>query len=707
MTVSVSDFFNPKSVAVIGASRGKGKVGYEILHSLVEGGFVGEIYPVNPKADELAGLKCYPDVKAIGQTPDLVVIAVPAKGVAEMIRLCAEVGVKSVVVITSGFKEAGEQGRSLEAEVVGLVRRAGMRMIGPNCLGIMSPACKLNASFGGPLPAAGHIGYFSQSGSLLAAIVDMARSEGIGFSKLVSIGNKADVDELDILRAFAQDDDVKVIAGYLETITDGDGFIKEAERISRTKPILLMKAGETSAGAAAASSHTGRLADEQRAYEVVFERAGIIRCRSITDQFNYSRAIVDCPLPAGPNVAIVANAGGAGIMAADAAERQGLALAELTEQTRKRLTEKLPAAASLANPVDLLGDALADRFKFALDAVLADPNVQSAVVLLTPHAMTQIDETARAVLAAVGARTDKPVLACFLGAGRVRRAIEILREGGIACYDSPESAMDTLRAVAEYSRWLRRPKRVVKLFAVNRRKVENIINRALRANQREIAATEAREVLEAYGFVTPKGMVATTAEQAANVAEQIGYPVVMKIWSPEIVHKSQAGGVRTGLASRQDVMDAFDLMMYRIPKKVPGANILGVLIQEMCTSGREVILGMNRDPRYGPLMMFAMGGVMVEALRDVAFHLAPITGDEAREMLLNTRTYQLLAGGPGQEGVDIDAIAEGLQRLSQLATEFPQIQEMDINPYVVGPEGVTPVAVDARISVEKRLEHFS
>jgi acetyltransferase len=700
--MSLSDFFNPKSVAVIGASREKGKVGYEILHSLVAGGFAGAIYPVNPKADELEGLKCYADVKDLPSAPDLAVIVVPAKAVAKVVARCSGVGTKSVIVISSGFKEVGEAGRRLEEELAAMVRRSGMRMVGPNCLGLMAPACKLNASFGGPLPDHGHVGFFSQSGSLLAAIVDMARAEGIGFSKLLSIGNKADVNEMDVLRAYAQDDDVKVIAGYLETIADGDAFVREAERVSHDKPILLVKAGETGAGAAAASSHTGRLADEERAYEVVFERAGVIRCHSITEQFDCARAFASGRLPNGPSVAIVANAGGAGIMAADAAERMGLELADLSPETRAELAKRLPAVANISNPVDLLGDALADRFQAALEVVLDDANVHGALVLLTPHAMTEVDDTARAVAGVAADRPDKPILACFLGAGRVRNAIEILRAANIPCYDSPEAGVTALKAMSDYARWRRRPRRVVKLFAVNRRKVENIINRCLRAGQNEVGETDAKEILEAYSFVTPRGMVATSADQAAGFAEQIGYPVVMKIWSPDIVHKAEVGGVRTGLTSRQEAMDAFDLMMYRVPKKAPDANILGVLVQEMCTRGQEVILGMNRDVRYGPLMMFGMGGVMVEVLRDVAFYLAPITGEEAKEMLVNTRTYRLLKGGPGQEGVDIDAIAEGLQRLSQLATEFPQIQEMDINPFVVGPEGVTPIAVDARIVIEKR-----
>ncbi len=697
--MSLQGFFEAKSVAVVGASRKHGKTGHEILASLIRGGFEGQIWPVNPSADEVEGLKCYPDIKSIGQKPDLAVIVVPTDSVLESVRQCGQVGVKSIIVITSGFKEVGPAGARLEDEIVQIVRSHKMRMLGPNCLGLMCPKNKLNASFGGPLPEAGSIGFFSQSGSLLAAIVDMAREAGVGFSKLVSIGNKADIRELDLLKALGQDADTSVIAGYLETITDGDAFIREAERISRDKPILLVKSGETGAGAAAASSHTGRLADTQRAYECVFERAGVVRCQSVTAQFDYARAFACQPLPEGPGVAVVANAGGPGIMAADATERSGLELARLSPQTQARLAEKLPAMASISNPVDILGDALADRYEYALSAVLDDPNVHSALVLLSPHAMTECTKTAEAVVRVAKAKTSKPILACFLGAGRVAEAVEILRHGNVPSYKSPEFAIATIKVMAEYHRWRSRPKRVVKLFPVNRRKVEKIISRHLRLGDTEIGEMEAKDILDAYGFVTPKGMVAASAEQAVDFAQQIGYPVVLKIWSPDIVHKAEVGGVRMGLNTPQEVMDAFDLMMYRIPKKRPDAQILGVLVQEMCKSGREVILGMNRDPHYGPLMMFGTGGVMVEVLRDVAFYLAPLTGEEAKEMLMSTRTYQMLNAGQAQESVDIDAIAEGLQRLSQLVTEFPEIMEMDINPYVVGPEGATPIAVDTRIKV--------
>ena len=699
--MSLDSFFHPKSVAVVGASRDKGKVGYEILHALIGGGFEGQIYPVNPKADQIANLTCCPDLAAIGKTPGLVVIVVPAKFVASVLEQCGAVGAKSVIIITAGFKEVGSEGAELERELVGIARRHGIRIIGPNCLGVMVPGAKLNASFGGELPRPGGIGYISQSGALLAAILDMARANDIGFSSLVSIGNKADVSELDVIRALGEDGQTRVIAGYLESVSDGNAFVRQAERISQHKPILLMKSGGTSAGAQAASSHTGSLAGGETVYESAFDRAGVIRCDSIETQFNYAQAFAYQPLPDGQSVAVITNAGGPGIMAADAVEREGLTFAALSDQTKAQLAEKLPPAANINNPVDVLGDALADRYAAALDVVLADPNVHIALVLLTPQAMTECTSTAQVVVEVAQRHAKKTVLASFLGAAQVAEAAQVLRRGHIPQYDSPEAAVRTIRAMTDYARWRNRPKRVVKLFPVNRHRVERIVERNLRRNLREVGEMESKEILEAYGFVTPKGSIATTAEQAANIASQLGFPVVLKIWSPDIVHKSDVGGVKVGLSSAQDVMDAFDLMMYRIPKKTPEAQILGVLVQEMCRSGREVILGMNRDRRFGPLMMFGMGGIFVEVLKDVAFHLAPLTAEEARLMLLSTRTYEMLRGVRGEEGVDIDAIAEALQRLSQLVTEFPEIQEMDINPFMVGPPGTTPIAVDARISVEQ------
>jgi acetyltransferase len=614
-------------------------------------------------------------------------------------RQCAKIKVKSVIIITAGFKEVGEEGTKLEEQIIQIAKQAGIRIIGPNCLGVIAPANKLNASFGGELPAEGIVGYVSQSGALLAAILDMANAKGIGFSRLVSLGNKADVDELDVMKAFGEDADTKVIAGYLESITNGNAFVRQAEAISHEKPILLMKPGGTEAGAKAAASHTGSLAGDDTAYECVFERAGIIRCDSLKSQVDYIQAFANQPLPAGTKVAVISNAGGAGIMAADAIERKGLTFANFSPETISQLNTNLPPAASLNNPIDVLCDARADRYEFALSVALDDPNVDIALVLLTPQAMTDPVATARAVVKIAGRKPGKLILACFLGASKMEEGARILREGKIPCYDSPETAVSTIKVMTDYVRWRSRPKRIVELFPVNRRKAETIIEKHLRRNTCHIGEVESKEILKAYGFVTPKASVATTCEQAVNIAKQLGFPVALKIWSPQIVHKTDVGGVKLDLESPDEVIDAFDLMMYRIPKKLPDVEVLGVLIQKMVKKGVEVILGMKRQPQFGPLMMFGMGGTMVEVLKDVCFYLAPLTAEEALQMLVSTKTYQMLKGVRGRKGVDIGKIAEGLQRLSQLATEFPQIQEVDINPYVVGPEGTTPIAVDARIKL--------
>jgi acetyltransferase len=699
--MSLDKFFNPESVAIVGASNQKGKVGYEIVLSMLNAGYKGKIYPVNPNVDSIENLKCHPDLASIGQTPDLVLITVPAPTVPDIMQQCVKIHAKAAVIIAAGFKEIGSKGAALEKRVVQIARTGGIRIIGPNCLGVINPAKKLNASFAGELPLPGSVGYLSQSGALLSAILDMANTNLIGFSKLISIGNKADVDELEVIKDLGDDEDTRVIAGYLENIGEGTEFVREAERISHDKPILLMKSGGTPAGARAASSHMGSLAGEDTAYECVFERAGIVRCRSIETQFAYAQAFANQPLPKGASVAVITNAGGAGIMAADAIERQGLNIAQLSDTTIEKLKTKLPPEASFENPIDILGDALADRYEFALDVIHDDPAVDIMLVLLAPQAVTQVTETAAAIVKTNPKNKDKPILTCFLGAQRIEEAIKVLRAGRVPQYNSPESAVETIRVMCDYVKWRQQPKRVVKLFPVNRRKVEAIVGRNVRKGLAEIPRSQATEILEAYGFVTLQASVANTPDQAADIAERIGYPVVLKIWAPDIPNKGQVGGIKVGLKNAAEVKDAFDLMMYRIPKKVDDVHILGVLVQQMCPDGREVILAMKRDPHFGPLMMFGMGGAMVEVLKDVSFHLAPLTDEEARQMLMNTQTYRILEGVGGHEAVDIDAIAEALQRLSQLVTEFPQIQEMEISPFMVGPYGTSPVAVDATISIEQ------
>ncbi|MHC4568037.1 MAG: acetate--CoA ligase family protein, partial [Planctomycetota bacterium] len=413
------------------------------------------------------------------------------------------------------------------------------------------------------------------------------------------------------------------------------------------------------------------------------------------------QAFANQPLPAGTRVAVISNAGGAGIMATDAIERRGLDFARLSNDTIAKLASNLPAAASLQNPVDVLCDARAERYEFALGVTLDDPDVDIALVLLTPQAMTNPTAIAEGVVRIAQRKTGKLILACFLGASMMQEGTRILREGKVPCYDSPETAVNTIKVVTEYVRWRSRPKRIVELFPVNRRKAETTIEKNVRHSTCQMGEVASKEILQAYGFKVPKASVATSSEQAASIAQKLGFPVVLKIWSPEIVHKTDVGGVKLGLETPEQVRDAFDLMMYRIPRQRPDVEVLGVLVQEMVKGGKEVILGMKREPQVGPLMMFGMGGTMVEVLKDVSFYLAPLTAEEALQMLASTKTYQMLTGVRGQEGVDTGIIAEALQRLSQLATEFPQIREVDINPYVVGPKGTAAIAVDARMTLEK------
>lgn len=698
--MSLEQFFNPRSVAIVGASREKGKVGYEILASMVRGGYAGKIYPVNAKAAEVDGLKCYPSLKAIGQPVDLAIIVVPSKFVVAIMQECAELQIRSVVIITAGFKETGEAGKALEQEVASIARKSGIRVVGPNCLGVMCTSTRLNGSFGGDLPVEGGIGYMSQSGALMAAILDMANDQKIGFSKLVSFGNKCDVNELDVLKAFADDPQTTVIAGYLENIIDGQEFTRVAEEVSRRKPVLLMKSGGTSAGAKAASSHTGSLTGGDTVYNCLFQRAGIVRCPSIMAQFDFAQAFACQPLPPGSRVVVVTNAGGPGIMAADAVEREGLAFAKLTPETMKKLAAGLPPAANTANPVDVLGDALANRYEFALDTVLDDPGVDIALVLLTPQAMTQAAETAQAMVRIFKSKKNKPVLACFMGAGKVAEALRLLRDNGIPQYNSPENAVRTIRVFADYAAWRRDPPRTYVPVKADKAAAGAIFKAILDRGEREIGETDAKKALEAYGFITPKSGIAKSAAEAVRLAESIGFPVVMKIISPDISHKSDVGGVKVNLAGAPAVMDAYQGMMAQIPLKLPKARLDGVSIQEMCKRSQEIILGVNRD-KMGALLMFGLGGVMVEVLKDVTFALAPLTEGDAKRMIESTRTYKILKGVRGQPGVDLDAIVQALLRLSQLVTDFPEIKELDINPFMVGLPGQTSVAVDARISVEK------
>jgi acetyltransferase len=689
-------FFNPQSVAVIGASRTPGKLGYGVLRNIIQHGYQGAVYPINPKADEILGLRCYPSVLSVPDPIDLAVFLIPSKYVARVLVECGEKGVKGAIVISAGFREVGPEGWQREREIVEIARRYGMRLVGPNCLGIIDTISSLNASFAVGMPRQGTIAFMSQSGALCTSVLDMARGDDVGFSRFVSLGNKADADEITFIEAWQHDPQTSVVMAYLEGIEDGVEFMRISQQVSRHKPIIAIKSGTTTAGTRAVSSHTGTLAGSEWAYEAAFRQSGVIRADSVQELFDYSIAFARQPLLSNDRLVIVTNAGGPGIMATDATERAGLQLASLELGTMDALRKALPAAASVLNPVDLLGDALADRYGLALEAVLNDPNVGGVLVILTPQVMTQVEETAR-VVGELSRRSSKPVFGCFMGRETVGPGVRVLNQNGIPNYPVPERAVAALAAMMEHRRWREQPPVQIENFEVDQERVRKVFDQVRSERRVAIGDAEAREIMEAYGIPTPRTFLARTPDEAAWFADEVGFPVVLKIASPDILHKTDVGGVKLSIMTPGDVRDAFELMTYRAGRYVPAAEIWGCLVQEMVLGGKEVIVGMNRDPHFGPLMMFGLGGIYVEALHDVVFRVAPFDRREARAMIREIRAHNLLRGVRGERPSDLESLVEALLRLSQLVTDFAEIVEFDINPLTVFEEGRGLIGIDMRL----------
>lgn len=693
----------PRTVAVIGASRNPEKVGYAFMHNLTRTGFEGTIVPINLEAPDILGVKCYKSLEEFGGKIDLSVIVVGGKYVKQSVQDSIRAGAKTIIVITAGFKEVGAKGAEAEQELVALCQAAGVRMMGPNCLGVLNTHHKMNATFAPSVPPAGQISVISQSGALCVAILDWAASQKLGLGKVISFGNKADLNEVDFLQALATDAQTKVIAGYLESIKEGDKFLRVAQEAAAVKPVVILKVGITSAGAKAASSHTGSLAGADIAYGAAFKRSGVIRAENFEALFDYALALATQPLPAGDRVAVITNAGGPGIMAADAAEGMGLRMVSPSDATKAKLREVLPPTAAFGNPVDVIGDAEPDRYIKAFELLQQDENIDSIIVVATPQNMTRPLELAEKLAAANLGK--KPLLTSFMGGEEVLAGKARLMELGIPNYPAPDRAVAALKAMVDYSAWRRRPPRIVSRYPVNRRRVDRVLQWHIRSATQQVGEVEAKEILKAYDFNILAGSLATNADQAVEIANRIGYPVVLKISSPEIVHKSDFGGVRINLANSEQVRDAFDLMMLRVQRRAPNAYIRGAYVEKMGNRGREVILGMTRDPQFGPLLMFGLGGIFVEVMKDVTFHLAPITAEEAMQMLKGTRSYALLKGARGQAPVDLNAIASALQRISQLATDYPEIKELDINPFIVGEVGADAYVADARMTLELPSTH--
>ena len=678
----VSELFTADRVAVVGATPREGSIGRAITRNLLDD-FEGEVVPVNPNYDEVLGITAVGDVD--DADADLAVVVVPPSIVIDAIESCGKAGVRNVVVITAGFGEAGADGAQRERRLQEIAAEYELNLVGPNSLGIMSTPSGMNATFGPENAIPGGLSFMSQSGAFITAVLDWANDQGIGFKDVVSLGNKAVLDETDFLRTWGDDDETDVVIGYLEGIEEGREFIDTAREVTNDTPVVLVKSGRTSAGAQAASSHTGTLAGSDRAYEAGLDQAGVLRAESVQELFDYAGVLAGQPLPETEDVAVITNAGGPGVMATDAIGDSDLSMAAFTPETTDRLKESMPEEANIHNPVDIIGDADIDRFREALEIVLADDNVGSALVLSAPTAVLSFDDLAEAA-ADVQADTGLPIATCLMGGDDARAAGRELQEYGIPSYFDPARAVSSLDALARYKRITEREYEASTEFDVDRERAREILG-AVHGRDDNRLGVEAMDLLDAYGIPIPDGDIVNSPDAAESVARDIDGSVVMKIVSPDILHKSDIGGVAVGV-EEEAVADTYEDLITRARNYQPDADLLGVQVQEMVDleDGIETIVGMNRDPQFGPLLMFGLGGIFVEVLEDTAFRVAPVAESEAREMTEEVKTAPLLRGARGRDPVDVDGIVETVQRLSQLVTDFPAILELDINPLVALPE---------------------
>jgi acetyltransferase len=695
----LSDLFAPERVAVVGASEEAGSVGRAIVENLAA--FDGEVLAVNPNRETVLGYDCYPSLSALptadGPPADVVVVVVPPDVVLEVLESAGELGVENAVVITAGFGETGAEGARQEARLAEVAAEYDMHVVGPNSLGVMSTPVGMNATFGPEAPLDGSISFMSQSGAFVTAVLDWATDEGIGFKDVVSLGNKAVLDETDFVAEWGSDPDTDAVIGYVESIEDGARFVREAREATRDTPIVLVKSGRTEAGAQAASSHTGAIAGSEQAYEAGLRDAGVLRAESVQDLFDYARAVSGLPLPESNGVAVVTNAGGPGVMATDAVGDSTLSLASFGPATTDSLTERLPAAANVHNPVDVIGDADVDRFADALDVALADDTVGGAVVITAPTAVLSFDDLAGRVID-VADRHGKPVVTALMGGERAAAAADRLAEAGVPNYFDPARAVDSLDAVWRYRDIATRPTPEPRAFDVDRERAREVLSTAVERDTTRLGV-EAMALLDAYGIPTPTGEVVDSPDDARAIAEEIDDDVVMKIVSPDILHKSDIGGVKVGVPV-SEVEDAYEDLVSRARNYQPDATVLGVQVQETLDLDRatETIVGANRDPQFGPLVLFGLGGVFVEILEDTALRVAPVDEQAAREMVDEIEAAPLLRGARGREPADVDAVVEAIERLGLLVTDFPSILELDVNPLLAGPDGAT--AVDLRLTVD-------
>ena len=699
---------SPASIAVLGASNRKNSVGNAVMANIISGGYAGKLYPVNPSHDTIQGLKCYKNIADIEYSVDLAIIITPSNVVPQVLEECGKKeGVKAAVIISAGFKETGEQGKILEDKIKRVAKGYGMRLIGPNCIGFINtdPKVSLNASFTKGMPKSGDIALVSQSGAICVAMLEYAKMRNIGFSKVFSLGNKADLNENDLLAMFANDDSTKVVLMYIEDLVDGRKFIEIASRITgeleKRRPILALKVGESTIGSKSIASHTGALAGSQEAYKAIFAQSGVLRIETLEELFDYAIAFAYQPIPKdGGATVVVSNAGGPATIIADASSKYNLKLTTLSEKTVSELSEILPKTASLINPVDIIGDADHTRYENTLRTVLKDPNVNSCIIVSTPQMMLNMESLADVTIKINNEFKEKTILSCMMAVAGIENALARLDENKIPQYSFPESATRAIVTMQEYRSWVARPRTDVKAFEVARDDVRRVFDKVRSQGRNYVQETEAMEVLKSYGFHIPKSQLTTTEDECVKLSEEIGYPVVLKVSSPNIVHKTDVGGVELNLKNNLEVREAFRRIIENAKRSKDDAKILvGVNVQEFVANGKEMIIGMKRDPQFGPLLMFGLGGIYVQVFRDISFRLAPIKELGARLMIESTKASKLLLGVRGEKPSDIESIVESLQRMSQLVMDFSEIQEIDINPLLVFEQGKGSKVVDARMVI--------
>jgi len=696
--------FNPSRVVVAGASRTRDKIGYEVLRSIIESGFRGDIYPINPKADKILGHKSYPNVSEIPDHADLAVVVVPAESTLEVAENCGERNIHGLITITAGFKEVGPDGAELEEELLKICKRYRMGLLGPNCVGMIDTYSPLNASFAPCMPTQGDIAFISQSGALGTAILEWSAKERIGFSKFISLGNKADLDETDFIDALSRDPRTSVILAYVENIKRGREFIKVARKTTLKKPVVLLKSGVSESGARAASSHTGSIAGRDVSYNSAFKQSGVLRANSIEELFDYAMVFSTQPVPRNDRIAIVTNAGGPGIIATDACESYGLKLASFGIDTIEKLGRDLPSNASIYNPVDVIGDAKADRFEVALDTIMEDENVGIVLLIMTPQIVTEPKKTVRMLSELHQHFPEKPIVTSLMGGDSFYESLNILSSHHIPCYPFADRAVTSISALVRYARVLERPgKLIFPRYDANKPFVRRVLKKVAKDDRNVLLGHETTAIAKAYGINVPPTKLATTQEEAIEMADEIGYPVTVKISSPNIIHKTDIGGVKVGLSSPDEVKNARSEVLVNARRLVPTADVYGVEIQKMIPKGLELILGMSRDPQFGPLIMFGLGGIYVNFLRDVSFRLAPMTEETAFEMMQETKAYTLLRGVRGESEYDMDAVVDTILRISQLSLEFKELIEMDINPIVVYSKGDGVSALDVKMTIDREV----